>query len=223
MLVAEPGKRENMEGKIFDYDGPVVRATEKFGQLILLNLLTILCSLPVVTFGASFAALDTVVLKMKKDEESYVAKSFFKAFKANLKLGIISSLAILAIIAFGIADYYAMTLLDAWFVGISRVLLIVFGIFFAITVTFLFPVMAKFEAGFIDTVKNAFKFAVSHIFKTLLMLILNLIPWVICYFFNVLGPILFIFGLSVPAYLGAGLYCEEFKKMEEAFYAGKDI
>lgn len=212
-----------MGGKIFDYDGPVVRATEKFGQLILLNILTILCSLPVVTFGASFAALDTVVLKMSNDEESYVARSFFKAFKANLKLGILSSISILIIVALGLADYYAMTLVDAWFVNISRVLLIVFGIFFAITVTFLFPVMAKFEAGFTDTVKNAFKFAVSHIFKTLLMLILNLLPWVICYFFNYLGPILFIFGLSAPAYLGTGLYREEFKKLEEAFYAGKDI
>ena len=212
-----------MGGKIFDYDGPVVRATEKFGQLILLNILTILCSLPVVTFGASCAALDTVVLKMSKDEESYVARSFFKAFKANLKLGILSSISILIIVALGIADYYAMTMVDAWFVSISRVLLIVFGIFFAITVTFLFPVMAKFEAGFTDTVKNAFKFAVSHIFRTLLMLILNLIPWVICYFFNYLGPILFIFGLSAPAYLGTGLYREDFKKLEEAFYAGKDI
>ena len=212
-----------MEGKIFDYDGPVVRATEKMGQLILLNILTILCSLPVVTFGASFAALNTVVLKMSKDEESYVAKSFFKAFKANLKLGILSSISILVLLALGFADYYAMTLVEAWFVDISRILLIVFGIFFAITVTFLFPVMAKFEAGFIDTVKNAFKFAISHIFKTILMLVLNLIPWVICYFFNFLGPILFIFGLSVPAYLGTGLYREEFKKLEEAYYAGKDI
>ena len=212
-----------MEGKIFDYDGPVVRATEKLGQLILLNILTILCSLPVVTFGAAFAALDTVVLKMSKNEESYVARSFFKAFKANLKLGIMSSLAILGLLAFGLADYYATTLVEAWFVAPVRALLIAFGVFFAITVTFLFPVMAKFEAGFADTVKNAFKYSVSHIGKTLLKLFLNLLPWVICYFFYFLGPILFIFGLSVPAYLGTGLYRDDFKKLEDAYYAGKNV
>ena len=212
-----------MSEKMFDYDGPVVRATNKAIGLICLNLLTIICMIPVITLGASLAAMNSVVLKLARDEENYVAKDFFKAFKANFKLGVPVSIAIVLIVGLGLADLYAISLLDVWFADVAKVLLIVFGIFFAITMTFLFPIMAKFEAGFKDTVKNSFKFAVSHIWQTVVLFLINIFPWVLVYFLNFMAPILFLFGLSVPAYIGTSLYNKIFLKMEEEYYAGKDI
>ena len=205
-----------MDGKMFDYDGPLMRFTEKAFGLIWLNILTIVCSLPVITFGASFAALNTVVLKMSRNQEGYVTKEFFTAFKANLKIGIKTSVAILLFTSVALADFYAISLLDVWFADVAWFLLILFVIFFVITVTFLFPIMAKFDAGFADTVKNSLKFGASHILKTLLMFFLNIMFWVISYFFLFLSPLLFICGFSLPAYIGTGLYKEEFKKIEEA-------
>ena len=212
-----------MAQKMMDFDGPLVRFTEKAFNLIFLNILTILCSLPVVTFGASFAAMNTVVLKMSKDEEGYIAKEFFKAFKANLKLGIKISLAILLFVAFFAADLYAISCLDVWFADVAKVILIFFGFLFVLTVTFLFPIMARFEAGFVDTIKNAFKFSVSHPLKTLLMFLLNSVLWVLVYFLNFLAPLLFINGFTLPAYIGTSLYKKEFAKMEEEYYARQDI
>jgi uncharacterized membrane protein YesL len=208
-----------MAGKMTDFDGPLVRSTHKVFNLIWLNILTILCSLPVVTFGASFAALNTVVLKMSRDEEGYVTKEFFRAFKVNLKVGIKTSVAILLFVAVSYADFYAISLLDVWFADAAWFLLILFVIFFVITVTFLFPIMAKFDAGFADTVKKSSKFGVSHILKTLLMFFLNIILWVVSYYFLFLSPLLFICGFSAPAYLGTGLYKEEFRRLEESFYS----
>ena len=211
-----------MAGKMMDFDGPLVRFTHKAFDLIWLNILTILCSLPVVTFGASFAAMNTVVLKMSRDEEGYVSKEFFKAFKANLKIGIKASVAIILFVAAVMADFYAISLLDVWFADAAWFLLIFFVILFVITVTFLFPIMAKFEAGFVDTVKNSFKFGASHILKTLLMFFLNILLWIVSYYFLFLSPLLFICGFSLPAYIGTGLYGEEFKKMEESFYSSQN-
>ena len=205
---------------MFDYDGPLMRFTNKAISLIWLNILTIVCSLPVVTFGASFAALHTVVLKMSRDHEGYVTKEFFKAFRVNLKIGIKASVAIILFAAIAMADFYAISLLDVWFADVAWFLLILFVIFFVITVTFLFPIMAKFEAGFVDTVKNSFKFAASHIIKTVGMFLLNITLWVLSYFFLFLSPLLFIWGFSLPAYLGTSLYGEEFRKMEEAYKGG---
>ena len=205
---------------MMDYDGPLVKFTEKAFGIIWLNILTIVCSLPVVTFGASFAALHTVVLKMSRDKEGYITREFFKAFKANLKVGIKASIAIILFVGIAYADFCAISLLDVWFADFAWFLLILFVIFFVITVTFLFPVTAKFEAGFVDTVKNSFKFAASHIVKTLAMFMLNIFLWVICYYFLFLSPLLFFFGFSLPAYLGTGLYGEEFRKIEEAYLAG---
>ncbi len=211
-----------MAGKMLDYDGPIVHFTERVGQLIWLNILTIVCCLPVATMGASFAALNPVVLKMSRNEEGYITKQFFKAFKANLNVGIKASIAIILFVGIAYADFYAISLLDVWFADIAWVLLIIFAILFAITVTFLFPIMAKFEAGFVDTVKNSFKYAASHIGKTILLFILNILLWVICYFLNFLAPVLFLWGFSMPAYLGTGLYKDEFKAMEDAYFSEKE-
>ena len=133
------------------------------------------------------------------------------------------SLAIVLIVGLGLADFYAISLLDVWFADVAKVLLIVFALFFVITMTFLFPIMAKFEAGFKDTVKNSFKFAITHIWQTVALFVLNIIPWVLVYLLNVLAPILFLFGFTVPAYLGTSLYDKIFLKMEEEYYAGQDI
>ena len=64
----------NMDNKFFVFMGRVA-------DLLLLNFLCILCCIPVVTAGASITALYYVTLKMARDEESYIARSFFRSFK----------------------------------------------------------------------------------------------------------------------------------------------
>lgn len=195
--------------------GPLSESVDRAIALFVLNILTVLCCIPVITAGASLAAMHTVVLKLVRNEESYVARNFFKAFKENLKSGIKATIVLILVTAFILADFYAISILDVWFADAARVILIGFTAVGAFTFTFFFPIMAKFEAGFVDTVKNSFKFAFSHFGITVAMLVFNLIPWVLCYFVNVLGPILFMLGITIPAYLGALLYNESFKKLEE--------
>ena len=207
----------------FSFDSPLVQSFESVKDLLILNIWTVLCCIPVVTAGASLAAMHTVALKIQRNEEGYVTKDFFKAFRSNLKIGCKASILLILILGFIYADFYAISLLDIWFADVARVLLLVLGILLALTLTFLFPVMAKFDAGLWNTIKNAFCFALSHIGKTLLMLILNLIPWIICYYVNVLIPLLFFFGLSVPAIMGAKLYDKEFKRLEDAYYEKQNI
>lgn len=207
-----------MSKKTFHFDGPMMQSYETMRNLLFINLLTVICAIPIVTAGASFAAMHTVILKMARNEEGYVSKDFFRAFRQNLKIGVKASVALLLLLGFILADFYAISLLDVWFADAAKVLLYVICLLTLMTVSFLFPVMAKFDANLRNTVKNAFCFAASHIGKAILLLILHLLPWVICYFVNVLIPLLFFFGFSAPAMIGVGLYEKEFKKMEDAFY-----
>ena len=55
------------------------------GQLIALNLLWIVCSLPVITAGASTTALFYCTLKLHKDGDIRVLHDFFKSFKRNFR------------------------------------------------------------------------------------------------------------------------------------------
>ena len=67
-------------GKFFDMDSPVMRTLNKVADLMWLNILTLVCCLPVITAGASITAMHYVLLKMVRNEESYITKDFFKSF-----------------------------------------------------------------------------------------------------------------------------------------------
>ena len=86
----------NMDNKFFVFMGRVA-------DLLLLNFLCILCCIPVVTAGASITALYYVTLKMARDEESYIARSFFRSFKQNFKQSTIINIIMLLELGFGAA------------------------------------------------------------------------------------------------------------------------
>ena len=71
----------------FNIDNPFFRFLSQMADLMILNFLFILCSLPFFTAGASLCALFYVLFKMRENEEGYIARSFFKAFKENFKKG----------------------------------------------------------------------------------------------------------------------------------------
>ena len=70
-------------------DSWIMRILTRIFDLIILNLLFIICSLPVITIGTSLSALYSVTLKMVRNEEGYIVRGFFKAYKENLKQSMI--------------------------------------------------------------------------------------------------------------------------------------
>ena len=68
----------NQENKILELLSRIV-------DLLLLNFLFIITSIPIFTIGASLCALYSVNLKMTRKEESYVIKDFFRSFRQNFR------------------------------------------------------------------------------------------------------------------------------------------
>ena len=66
-------------------DSPVMDFISTIADLIILNLLFIICSIPIVTFGAAYSAKYYVAMKKVRGEDSGTIKPFFKAFKRNFK------------------------------------------------------------------------------------------------------------------------------------------
>ena len=73
----------------FNPEGSVMRALSRVADLAILNVLWLVCSIPVVTMGASTTAFYSISMKMVRDEESYIIRGFFKAFKENFKQSLI--------------------------------------------------------------------------------------------------------------------------------------
>ena len=67
--------------EFFNPDSSIMRFITKIASSVYLNILWFICSLPVVTIGASTTALFYVTLKMAKNEEGNITAAFFRSFK----------------------------------------------------------------------------------------------------------------------------------------------
>ena len=68
----------------FNMDSPVMRFLSRLCDLMILNILCLICCIPIVTIGASITALYSVTLKMVKGEDSYIAKGFFDTIPKSI-------------------------------------------------------------------------------------------------------------------------------------------
>lgn len=73
--------------KLFSLDSGLYKFMSRLFDMLKLNAMWILCSIPIVTIGASTTAAFTITLKMVDEEEGYIAGPFLKEFKANLFKG----------------------------------------------------------------------------------------------------------------------------------------
>ena len=83
--------------RFFNPDNPIMEFIAKIFDLILLNLIFIFSCVPIITIGASTSALSYVTLKMVRNEEAYIVRSFFKSFKDNFKQATIINLIMIAV------------------------------------------------------------------------------------------------------------------------------
>lgn len=100
-------------GGLFNPDGAFARYGAKLWDMMWLNVLTVVCSLPVFTAGAAMTAMHYVLLKIFRDEEGAITAAFFKAFRENFKQAALISLifavaAYLLVLSTGIAHALAM-------------------------------------------------------------------------------------------------------------------
>ena len=200
--------------RILDIDSPLINFLNKLADLIYLNFLTLICCLPIITVGASMTALHHVLLKMVRNEEGYMTKTFFKSFKQNFKQATIIWLIMLVAFFVLIGDFmifkYSGLAFPSWLriVVVGVVLLVLFA------VMHVFPVLARFENTVFNTYKNSLFMGILTFPKTILMMICQVIPLLIIIFIPQILPIALVFGISGPAFISALLYNNTFKRFE---------
>ena len=128
----------NMDNKFFTF-------MSRVADLIILNLLCIVCCIPVVTIGPSIAAMFYVTLKMVRNEESYIVRGFFKSFKQNLKQGIVINLIMLAA---ALLLYFDISICRSTPGTIGKVLMVLFMMILVVYLMiflYLYPVLAIYD------------------------------------------------------------------------------
>lgn len=202
-----------MMEKLFNLDSPWMRGLSKLADLAVLNIVALICCIPVVTIGASLTAMHYVLLKMARDEEGKILQSYFKSWKENFRQATILWLILLVLILILAGDVMILRYTQLDFPAVLKVLMIAAAIFVYMVSCYIFPVLARYENTIRNTVKNAFLMSVLSLPKTILMMVLYAVP-VIILLIPMLMPLVLFFGFSAPAYLSAKLYSGTFKRFE---------
>ena len=162
--------------KFFSYES-------KFSQILLklcwscyLNLLWFVCSLPIVTIGASTTALYYASLKLVREEDSSLTRQFFRSFRENFKQATALWLILLGVGLFLGADGYILYHLRLSAAGPLAVMwtlilavVIAASVVYVIVLLYVFPLLASVCNTNRAMLKNAFLIGTHYLFATILI------------------------------------------------------
>ena len=158
-------------GKVFALDSPLMNGLSKLADLIWLNILATICCIPIITIGASLTALHYVVLKMVKDEEGYITRSFFKSFRENFKQATLMWLMLLVVFILLVADFMIFRFSGIVFPGWCQIALIAIAVLIMFATMHLFPLLSRYENSIRATYKNSLFMGIIHLPKNILMML----------------------------------------------------
>lgn len=198
-----------MDDKFFSYDGTFFTVLNRISDIIILNILWIVCCIPIVTIGASTTALLYVTMKITSGEDAYIVKKFFKSFKENFLQSTAIWLIMLAIGAMLICDYIflgKMNLNNMIYTAIFSATSLV-ALIYGMILVYIFPLQAKLVNKIKHTFKNALLLSFRHLPTTVLLMLLVYVPlFVMCYTFATLFFVWFFFAGSGIALICSLLY-----------------
>lgn len=212
---------KNKDVKFFDRDSKFNIFMNKFGTFIFANLLFILCSLPIITIGASLTALNSTMLQFHKHDDIKVASIFFSSFKENFFKATIGFIISTGVFTMGLDGLWVglhagPNPIELFFIVlITGVMMFVSLCFF----TFYFALLARYDNDILSQVKNAFFIGLAYVRWGFVIWLI----WILVIGFFVIEPILFIFfgfvwimfGFAVLVYQTLKIHIKVFRLVGE--------
>ena len=200
---------------IFEEGSPFQRFLNKVADLLILNLITLVMCVPIITIGAALTAMHYVLLKMVRGEEGYIVKSFFRSFKREFGQATILWILFVALGAL-MASNMVLVLEGTGHYPIwlpSSIL--VAAVLELIIMIYTFALLSRFDNSVYHTLLNAVTLTFSELPRSLAMAVITLTPAIAFLTTTILLPLLVLFGLSVPGYACAMVYDPIFRKIEK--------
>ncbi|WP_270395858.1 YesL family protein [Mediterraneibacter massiliensis] len=199
-------------------DNVVTRALSRVCDFVILNILWLVCSIPIVTIGASTAALYSVMQKIIRNEEGYIASGFFKAFKENFKQSTIMWLLLVILGTILSVDLNVVKMLEGTMKLVFQVIFGFFSFWLFAVFLYVFPLTARYENSIKATFKNAIILSIAKLPYTILMMVITAGPVLLSLLtvrtLLVSVPIWMGIGVSIVAWLNAYILKRVFKIFE---------
>ena len=195
--------------KFFSYESKFSQLLLRLAQSCYLNLLWLLCAVPIFTIGASTTALYAVTLKMVKDEDGPLTSRFFSAFRANFRQSTELWLVLLAAGAVLAGDGYILSRLFRASTGAAAVLwtllfalVIAAALAYAVILCYVFPLTASVVNTNRAMLKNSFFIGTHYLFCTIMVFAIHFVMFFVAV--RLFTPFL-IFGEGLCALLSSVL------------------
>lgn len=162
----------------FNLESPLMQKLSLLWDLMVLNILTILLSVPVFTMGTAVTALYDTVWRMR-NHQGTLLRNYWKAFGSNFRK---STLLFLPILFFGVILSYNLMFIQLNNTSGQNMVLVplILGfVLWAMVTAWVFPLQSRFENTWGKVLVNSFICAIRYLPKTITMVILNATPWAV--------------------------------------------
>lgn len=170
---------------------------------MLLNLCWLVCSIPIVTIGASSAAMHTILGKMLLDEGGGVVLPFFRAFVVNFKAATLYwlvQLGVMVLLVFNL--WFSRQHQSTWSIlAVTKWVSILLIIYLQSVSVFVYSQIARYENTFGVYIRNAILLVIKNPIRSLICVAFFAIPFVMVWF----NPALFVRTLLLWSLIGITL------------------
>lgn len=151
---------------LFSTEGIIYRIMTAVYQLVILNLLWCIASIPLITVGASTTALFYVIGKIVRKEEVHEFKDFIKGFRVNFRQAtciwlVLCAAYLMIFINFSFTDRYDTL------GGLMLALQLPVLVQVIIVTIFVFPVLSRYESNTMGIIRASWILGIKHIFSCL--------------------------------------------------------
>lgn len=171
------------------------RLIVRFWDMVKLNVLWVIFSLPIVTIGASTVAAYSVTLRMVDDSEGDVAKQFINSFKENWRQGIFLGIMSTAACYFVYLNLEFFNKLETSPITFLFAAIII-SFLSLLYLTYAFPLCARYHNSLIGILKNSSAIALRYFVRTfalwlviVVLILLFMFNTTLMFFGALIGPV----------------------------------
>lgn len=199
---------------LFSMDSPIMIFLGKAADLIILNIVFLFCCIPIVTIGSSVTAMYYVLLKLHREESSYLVREFFRAFCKNFKKATILWLLYLIVIGALVMDYWWIFQSGIELFTGLKVLFAILAAILLISMMWGFVLLSRYENTIRRTLINSYAVGLMNLYTTIVMALLAVLPWILILCYPELTSVVLLVGFSFVGYMQTILFSKIFDKIE---------
>lgn len=163
-------------GHLFKLDSPVMRFMSNVADLVALNLIWLVCCVPIITIGPACTAMCYVARGIAAGDAPPVLKTFFRAFRENFGQSL--ALFLILLIPVCLAAAYLLITVSGGLehIPVLKYLCVLAVVIIGLVCSYAYPLLAHFDNTVGATLKNAFLLPLVNPFLALVVTALNLLP-----------------------------------------------